>query len=214
MKIHSPHRQRAFTLLEGLVVGAVVLLLLAIFLPALAASKRKSSKLGCNNSLKEVGIAFRIWEEDNGDKYPMAVPAALGGAQELIATGNVTACFQVMSNELANPRTLICPNDTHHTYATNFENLGHSNVSYFIGMDAVETDPQSLLSGDANLVWDGHPVFAEILNLRTNTATWTRERHDRWGYVLLGDGSVQTIRKIGFTSSAGTYMATNSIVVP
>jgi len=214
MKIHSPHRQRAFTLLEGLVVGAVVLLLLAIFLPALAASKRKSSKLGCNNSLKEVGIAFRIWEGDNGDKYPMAVPAALGGAQELIATGNVTACFQVMSNELANPRILICPNDTHHTYATNFENLGHSNVSYFIGLNATEDNPQSPLSGDANLVLDGRPVPAGILNLWTNNVGWTLDRHGGFGNVVLGDGSVQTVRQIGFTSSAGTYMATNCIVLP
>ena len=45
-------------------------------LPALAAAKRKAQRINCVNNLKQVGLAFRIWEGDNNDKYPMAVSTA------------------------------------------------------------------------------------------------------------------------------------------
>ena len=44
-----------------------------MLLPALAAAKRKAQRINCVNNLKQDGLAFRIWEGDNGDKYPMAV---------------------------------------------------------------------------------------------------------------------------------------------
>jgi hypothetical protein len=46
----------------------------------------KRQKIRCVNDLKQVGIAFRLWEGDNNDKYPMAVSVTNGGAMELIAT--------------------------------------------------------------------------------------------------------------------------------
>jgi prepilin-type N-terminal cleavage/methylation domain-containing protein len=122
----------AFTLIELLVVIAIIAILAAMLLPALAAAKRKAQRINCVNNLKEVGLAFRVWEGDNGDQYPMAVPLASGGAREFVAsattanTGNAAAggfvaAFLVMSNELSTPKILICTSDASHTTAaTNF----------------------------------------------------------------------------------------------
>ena len=104
MKIPPITHRRAFTMVEALVVTLVIALLLALFLPTLNRPQRRSSRIGCVNYLKQIGIAVRVWQGDNNDKYPMNVPAALGGAQEMMATGNVVLCFQVMSNELATPK--------------------------------------------------------------------------------------------------------------
>jgi prepilin-type N-terminal cleavage/methylation domain-containing protein len=125
-------QKAAFTLIELLVVIAIIAILAAMLLPALAAAKRKAQRINCVNNLKEVGLAFRVWEGDNGDQYPMAVGSAQGGAREFVpsasttatvnaAPGGFVAAFLVMSNELSTPKILICTSDaTHTTAATNF----------------------------------------------------------------------------------------------
>ena len=73
-------QKAAFTLIELLVVIAIIAILAAMLLPALAAAKRKAQRINCVNNLKEVGIAFRVWEGDNSDKYPMNVSTARAAA--------------------------------------------------------------------------------------------------------------------------------------
>jgi competence protein ComGC len=212
-------RQRAFTLFEGLVVVTVLALVAAILLSALATSHRKINKVGCDNNLRQIGIAVRIWEGDNDDKYPMAVPAALGGAQEMMATGNVAPCFQVMSNELSAPKILLCPTDAGHWADTNppdvaWTCLSRTNISYFMGLDAVETAPLAVLSGDGNLAQHGRAVPTGIVNLATNVTTWTTNCHNRCGYILFADGSVQAATQISSSTAPGTFPSTNRVVVP
>jgi hypothetical protein len=226
MKIPQNHRCRAFTLLDAILIGAVMTLLVLFLAPLLTIGTRAKMRSGihCAGCLKEISIACEIWQGDNGGKYPMAVPVALGGAEELLATGNVAAVFQVMSNELATPKILKCPEDSRHKAATNFASLTRANISYFVALTGSHPSPVAaagensrvpfLLAGDANLRQNGQPVRPGIFNLWSNTAAWTPDRHGEFGNVLAADSSVQTVRQIGFASSAGTYMATNSIVAP
>jgi len=115
-------QKKAFTLIELLVVIAIIAILAALLLPALAAAKRKAQRISCVNDLKQVGIAFRLWEGDNQDRYPMAVSTTRGGAQEVVYSAsttpanvqpqyNVAAVFTVMSNECNTPKILYCPSD-------------------------------------------------------------------------------------------------------
>ena len=132
---------------------------------------------------------------------------------ELITTGNVAACFRVMSNELDVPAILICPQDTKHVSATNFDALENSNISYFVGLDATDTQPQTLLSGDDNLIVNGTSVQPGILLLHTNdSVTWTKDRHQGSGNILLADGSVQQTTSADLTSIA--RLATNRLAIP
>jgi prepilin-type N-terminal cleavage/methylation domain-containing protein len=120
----SMKQKKAFTLIELLVVIAIIAILAAMLLPALAAAKRKAQKINCVNNLKQVGLAFRIWEGDNGDKYPMAVSYANYGAKENVQHGNSPVAatvlnpawvFMSMSNELSTPKVAYCPADTYHS---------------------------------------------------------------------------------------------------
>jgi len=215
-------RRRAFTLMEGLVVVVVLALVAVLILPALSKPKGKSNGFSCVNNLKQIDLAMRIWEGDTGDKYPMAVPVALGGAQEMIATGNVVACFQVMSNYLGTPRILICPGDAVRRADPNWNldpslgwgRLSRANISYFMGSDAVGSDPQGMVSGDANLVQNGRLVGSGIVNLATNITTWSRDRHRGVGVVLFADGAVKTGTEISSSTAPGAYASTNRVVVP
>ena len=220
----SNQRNRALTKIEVVVIVAVLAILAALFLPALAAAKKKKNRMSCVSNLKQVGIAFRLWEDDNGDKYPMAVSVTNGGAMELMATGNVAACFQVMSNELSTPKILLCPEDTHRAYATNFSTgFSGANISYFINADAVETYPQMILDGDNNLLVDGKPVQPGILNLWTNTTiAWTKDRHHGVGNIGMADGSAMQVTSEGFqranrealNSALTPGSATNRLLIP
>ncbi len=75
--------------------------------------------------------------------------------------------------------------------------IGNSNISYFVGVDATETNVQSILSGDYNLT-NGSPVRNGILTLTTNEPLgWTVEIHKNVGDLLMADGSVQQASTAG-----------------
>src|ERR1035437_8547774 len=188
--------QSAFTLVALLVIVAVLALLAAMLLPALAAAKKKSSKIGCVNNLKQCGLAFRIWSGDNSDKYPMDTPMASGGTKEFNTGADTFRHFQVMSNELITPKILICPQDTR-TAAANFIRLKNQNVSYFVGLDANDSNPQRLLSGDRNLTGDTAPENGILKLVPGGAAGWTTAIHNHSGNIGLADGSVQSYSDAG-----------------
>jgi prepilin-type N-terminal cleavage/methylation domain-containing protein len=169
-------QKKAFTLIELLVVIAIIAILAALLLPALAAAKRKAQRINCVSNLKQVGIAFRLWEGDNNDRYPMAVSTLYNGAREKLYAGGlspsvgygVTNVFTVMSNELSTPKIVYCPSDsgqggqgappngtttTTRSATTNFATLylNNNNISYFVCGDASEAYPQMILDGDRNI---------------------------------------------------------------
>jgi type II secretory pathway pseudopilin PulG len=186
-------RISALTLLEILVVIAVLGLLAAMLLPAMVRMKAHDQRVRCVNNTVQIGLAFRVWEDDAG-AYPMAVSQAKGGSLEFTTGLNAWHHFQVLSNQLVTTSILVCPTDKSRTAAPDFASLRNANLSYFVGINATnENMPEMILSGDRN-VTNGSPVKNGMLAVSTNApAGWTSSMHVRVGDLVLADGSVQQI---------------------
>ena len=210
-------RTGAMTLVEIVVILFVIAVLVLMLLPALVPHHSGPQRINCVNNLKEVGLAFKVWEGDNGGKYPMQISVTNGGAKELTLTGNVTGIFSDMSNELSTPKILVCPEDNTRHYATNFTtDFNRKKISYFVGLDANKKYPQMILDGDDNLAVNGVRVPPGILNLQTNASVaWTKERHHGAGNLGMADGSVQQATSAGLSAAlVNSSFATNRLVIP
>jgi prepilin-type N-terminal cleavage/methylation domain-containing protein/prepilin-type processing-associated H-X9-DG protein len=176
------------------------------------------------------------------------------------------AAFGVMSNELSTPKILACPSDertAHSNFAmhitvnttpqqvqastanTTTDNdpqyFNNFKVSYFLGVNAMDSNPQMVLDGDRNIwgdhtstttqpAWNGNGygnLNSTEYGLGTNWGTsptfpqWSPSKmHQGQGNVGLADGSVQQVsssrfrQQLSTTGDATTIPSANVFLFP
>jgi competence protein ComGC len=226
------HKSEAFTLVELIGVVVLVFFLLAVFLPDRSKVSNRAVRISCINNLKQIGVAHRIWSNDHNDQYPALASVTNGGWSELLTnTDQGFRCwtnYAIMANELGNsPKILICPSDERNA-AGNLTGTGHADadfkdnrtLSYFVGVSADDSQPQSLLAGDRNLgggtTPDRHYGFSpdsgqgNDVAIQTKSQTgpvcWSLKIHSDGnslgaGNILLSDGSAQQVNTLSFRTN-------------
>lgn len=204
----------AFTLIELITVAVIVVLLAGVLMPSLMRAKQRAQRITCVSNLKQIGLAAKTWSLVQSNEFPAKVDARRGGSLEAIATGEVFRHFQVMSNELATPWILICPSDNRSRAKDFGPGLANTNVSYFVGLDADDTQPDSFLAGDRNLT-NGATLAGQILLVSSNSAAgWTEKIHKCQGNIGLADGSVQSLSNFRLQEALWRSVGTNRLAMP
>jgi prepilin-type N-terminal cleavage/methylation domain-containing protein/prepilin-type processing-associated H-X9-DG protein len=202
------NRCTAFTLIELLVVIAIIAILAALLLPALAKAKSRAQRTACLNDAKQIGLAFTMYGNDHGNRYPSVVPVSEGGAQTLTAAWQH---FKTLSNELVTPKVLFCPSDGVKKRANDwaeFENLKNNALSYGIGTSAAEDKPSMHLASDRNFFGlDGQncnpaQITGVITQLKpSDNPRWDNTMHVNAGNMVFADGSARMLSNTEFTNA-------------
>ncbi|HWN96859.1 MAG TPA: prepilin-type N-terminal cleavage/methylation domain-containing protein [Methylomirabilota bacterium] len=193
---------RAFTLVEMLVVIAIIAILAAMLLPALSKSKGKAQRISCVSNIKQTGLAILLWAHDHEGKYPWLVKTADGGSYSL---DKAWQHFTNISEELVTPKVLHCPSDkarqTAETFhgPNGFTTLQNTALSYAVGTEASEGNTSMHLAVDRNIsgrdgkscTLAGIAGASTTLNPFNGGTGWTAETHPTEGNMAMVDGSVQ-----------------------
>lgn len=206
----NPGRNRAFSLVELMLVMAVIAILAALLLPAIDKARARSKRARCVGHLNQIGVAFHSFGHDHDDKFPQSVPIAGGGVQEFAAAAValqdlslVPRIFRALSNELVTPDLLVCPSsrDRERFASPTFVALTNGNVSYFVGLNAVPYNTDSWLAGDSWGTAAGTlvSVTADVRWLRT----WSFVHQGRCN-ILFADGHVESLSPSQMVSELST----------
>lgn len=215
------------TLIEVAFVVAMLGILGLILLPMLHRPKRTSAtRIKCANNLKMISLAYKVFANDNDDKFPFLVTNSL-------AFGNITQAwlhFQAMSNECGSARILVCPDDRARlanqmsdfgmgptATASSLSSKSNAAVSYFASLDGDETTPNVILSGDRHLLTNRFNLDGRLYLASSNlpAASWSTNLHNGAGNFALSDGSVQQATASWLANQVRLQgIATNRLLLP
>ena len=215
---HLDNRATGLTRLEVIVIiGCLAILFLGFLLlmPSLPDERGRSPRVRCASNLRQFALSLILWGYEREGKLPMEVSVAEGGSREHAVAGNLMSTLAVATNEIYDPRILLCPSDRRRRPVTNFANITTANMSYFLNIDAQYSNQTQVLAGDRNVAVNGRAIPPGPLMIRDpNAISWSSNLHVIGGNVALADGSVHQVWNRQFQILLWTNGTGSRLIIP
>jgi prepilin-type N-terminal cleavage/methylation domain-containing protein len=102
-------KPRAFSLIELLIVIAIIAILAALLLPVFDRAQEEGRATACINNLHQIGIALQIYVDANHNTLPVMEDAPMD--TNALSTNTLPTVNLVLGTDLANTNVLRCPSD-------------------------------------------------------------------------------------------------------
>lgn len=183
-------RRPAFTLVELLIVIAIIAILAAILFPVLARARENARRASCQSNLKQIALGATLYIQDYDEHFPLG----LTKKSEI----SYSSSFDLLQPYLKNSQIGICPSDADtpdvilplpDLSPSSYTSNAKVTTTPFLG----EPSPPSMTSvAEASrlpLVWDAINVSADLV-----PDVKVMRRHFEGANCMFADGHVKWIR--------------------